>query len=265
MPSVKTIKNTAGKILNAELFSHISAMMLIAVCVMSLLTTGEILTTLWGDLFGYTAYALASFFLYAFTAAMIIPLIYGYAVFETNCVKNKKADFTDMFCAFSELSMYVRSFKVFYALLWRFAIVFAIPAELIRKFISYTNGNNYSKVIISGYDFGYTAIAVLIIASVIIALVIYSKFFLSLYITVVRPEKSVSECFYSARIYRKNCSASQFSLAISFIPLMILGILSMGIAFIYVIPLMLTSFFVFAHKRYENTELNEAVTNMIFN
>lgn len=265
MPSVKLLKEQARKILISDLFTHICAFVLPALCVMAFIMTGFSLCTLISYLAGEAVFNVAVFILFFFTVAMTVPLIYGHAVFETNCVRNGKADFSDMFCAFSSFELYFRSFSVFYALLWRFAIVFAVPAGFITEFISYMKGNNDRKIVIAGYDVAYTAQALLIIASLIIAIVIYSSFFVSLYITASRPEKSVSECFYAAKIYRKNCSFSIFKLAVSFIPLMILGILSFGIAFIYVFPLMLNSFFVFAHKRYENTELNEAVTNMIFN
>lgn len=265
MPSAKYIKITAGKLLNKDLLSHIGALFLIAVCFSSFMTIGTILTTIVGDFGTYYAYVVSNCFFYAFAVIMIIPLFFGYAVFETNSIINGKANFSDMFCAFSDSGLFWKSFRVFYALLWRFAVVFAIPVYLIIRFISYTNGVWDYRYIIAGYDLTYTFQVILIIVSVIAAIIIYSRFIISLYITVTRPEKSVSECFYAAKIYRKNCSFSLFCLAASFIPHMILCILSLGIAFIYVIPFMLTSFFVFAHKRYENTELNEAVTNMIFN
>ena len=265
MLSVKNIKKTAQNILNNDWFAHICAFLLPAICTICFLSVGIILADFVPNFAGENTYNVTVFLLTAFTAAMVIPFAYGYSVFMTNCVKNGKADFLDMFSPFSSQELFFRSFKLFYALLWRFLIVFAIPIVFIEKFITYLNSGKSENIVFYGYDITYTFFVIVIALSSVISAVIFSRYALAMYICVIKDDKKVSECFFSAKIHLKTCIINQNRLALSFIALLLLGFLSFGILFIYIIPLIYVSQFKFAMERYEDTTLNQKTKDLIFN
>lgn len=263
MLSAKELKNEAVKTVSREFIPHAGAFLLPAVCFLSFIYTGITLADMFYSLAGEAVFGLAVYVLLLFTVAMTVPLLYGYAVFLANCVKYGRSDFSDMFCAFSSSKLYFRSFKVFYSLLWRFLLTFAVPEILIIILVSYTSGGIEGKISVAGYDLTYTLQVILIIVSVIAAFLVFGRFMLSVYIAVQHPEKPVSKCFFAAKIFRKNSRSIFSKLALSLIPLTLLGILTLGIALIYIIPLVFTAFFILAHRLYFDAETYERITNMI--
>lgn len=266
MLSVKQIKKTAGRYVLSEFGIHFFAVSFIAVCVFAFLAAGDSVAVLAGALAGDTVYFVVSYLFTAFTIIMTVPLIYGYAVFQTNCVKNQKACFFDIFHGFSSIRLFIRSFKVFLALALRFIPTFAIPICLITEYTLYSNGDGLLKsIMLYGYDITYTFLVIGIIASLIISSMIYTRFIMSLYIVATRENYSVSSCFFTGRIYLKGCNGIRFKLIMSVIPIIFLTIITLCTALFYTLPLIITIFFVFAHERYQSAELNEKTVEMIFN
>jgi len=263
MLSVKELKNEAAKTVSREFLPHAGALLLPSVCFLSFIYAGITLADLSYPFAGEAVFGLAVYLLLLFAVAMTVPLLYGYAVFLTNCVKYGKSDFSDMFCAFSSSELYFRSFKMFYSLLWRFLLTFAVPSVLINIFVSYTNGSIEGKITVAGYDLSYTLQVILILVSVITAVLVYGRYLLSVYIAVQNSEKPVSKCFFAAKIFRKNSRRLFSRLALSLVPLTLLGILTFGIALIYILPLVFTAFFILAHRLYFDAETCGRITNMI--
>ena len=113
-------------------------------------------------------------------------------------------------------------------------------------------------------DITYTILALLIIFTLTVSSTIFSRYVMAAFLTVTCEEKSVSDCFFTAKIYTRHYKNFQSRLAISFVPLILLSVASFGIMFLYTLPFMFTSFFLFAYERYNDRLLNKNIAKSIF-
>lgn len=264
---VNNIKENAKKIINTELITHFCAVMFPFVCGLAFILAGVMLSSAVIPVAGEYVSSLILFLFFMFTVAMTIPLFYGLAVFESNCAVNGKSDFSDMFRGYCSAYLYFRSICYFYGMLWRFLLVFALPLILIREFALYTVNSKYSffhPVSAGGYDITYTLLVILIIASVITSFTIYSKYIFASYFVAIREQTAVSDCFFAAKVYERDCAKELGSLASSFLPLLVLSVASFGIIAVYAVPFMLSAIYLFAHERYNADDLNSKFKDKLF-
>ena len=186
-----------------------------------------------------------------------VPLVYGLGVFEYNAVHDAGADITDLFYAFSSGRRFQRSFLLFWSLLWRFFVIFALPLALTNEFTVYTYGESvwfYPVTVAGSYDLTYFLLVVLILLSYTFCSAVYARCFTAFYLAVAHEEQSVSRCFAAAQLVNHGRNRRFFRLICSFFPLILLSVLSFGILFVlYTLPVMLISCFSLA-KACCNTE-----------
>ncbi len=265
MPTVKSIKNSARKILSRNFFIQIGALLFPWVCITSFIYTGVTLASFVPLSVSDMVFNAVIYLVVLFTVAMAFPLVYGYTAFMSKLVSTGNAEFYEMFIAFCSLKLYCRSFRLFFSLIIRFFIVFSVPLCFIYEFTAYTNGiGTWSKLIYCGMDLTYTFLAVLIVFTLTVSTVVFSRFIMACYLTVTHEEKSISDCFFTAKIYTRHCKKHQLRLATSFIPLILLSVASFGILFLYTLPFFFTSLFMFAHERYNDRQLSQNMAKSIF-
>ena len=261
MPTVKNIRDKARKILSNSFFTQVGALLFPWVCITSFISAEVSLAALVNEIYFDAVLSL----ILLFTVLMAIPFVYGYSAYMTKIVTEGCADFSELFIAFSSSKLYFRSFRLFFSLTVRFLAVFFLPLYFIYEFTAYIGSvNSPYKISYSGMDITYTILAILIVVTLTVSSVIFSRYIMACYFTVTNNEKSVSDCFFTAKIYTRHCKKLWNKLATSFIPLILLSVISFGIMFLYTLPLMLTSLFLFAHRMCSNRQINQNMANTIF-
>lgn len=253
-PDPFALRKQARSRLYADLPTYIAAPFCVAVCVLGVLFAGSAVLSL-ADMYLYldnVTYLLFELLILLVTVITAVPLLYGLCVLFQRSASGKSVRLTDLFYAFGSFSLFARSFCLFWAMLWRFLLCFAVSLFFLWEAEAYRGGYNLvTWTPIFWHDIDLTALALcsLCYLSAIFMLTQYASYFVSVRLAVLHEDQSVSKCF-AAGHFCVRCSGGKKDfgdLSVSFWLLLLLSVLSCGILFvIYTLPYMLLSFFMLA-------------------
>ena len=258
--SVKDIKKYAKTLLYADWVSHIAVLFGFMVCILGLSFAGYASLALLNKYAHLTEvhYGLLSVFFTLFIGLPVIPLMYGLCVYAANTVGGHKPNILDLFYAFGSLRAFSRSYKLFFALVWRAIVVFAIPAACVYQAEVLLYEENFLFVSYYGYDVGYFVISVGLFLLFYAAFAVFARYAAAVYLTAENELLPVSVCF-SAASFALSCHNGCHSytrLMFSFLPLTILSVFTFGVLFlVYTAPLMLITCFLNAKTLTESSML----------
>ena len=200
-------------------------------------------------------------------ATFTIPFMYGVFVFAYNTVNTGKSDILDLFYAFSSFKRYLRSYSLFYSVLWRGLIVFFVPLALSEELYLYTAGETtlLKPVAVLGNDLTYTAVCICIVLAVMYSLAYYTRYFTAIYLVIEREDAPVSQCFFAASVYNYRMKCQMFVAMMTYLPLVAASLLTFGLLFIiYTVPVIVFTFFLFALYRVSDKNHETSVCKKIF-
>lgn len=254
MFSARKIKKQSRELLSNNFILQIGVILTLFTCVTAIsLLASSVITLIYGLVPDAVFYVIQTFFI-CFVAIMTVPLIYGLCVFEYNLIITGKGNIKDLFYAFSSYYTINRSFFLAFALLWRAVICFFPATCIYSEIILYKLSRSmlFFPVNIYGFDITYTFICVLFIILIIIGWAIFSKFFTAIFVSLANENTPVSKCFSLASVYNHGYKKKLVGITLSFVPLIVLSIFTMGIVFIlYAAPIMLVTYFNFAKNCYD--------------
>ena len=254
MFSVRQIKKQAKELLSKNIILHIGVITALFTCVTAIsLLSASVLTLINGLVSVAVFYTMQAFFI-CFGMVMTVPIIYGFCVFECNAVDSQELDIKDLFCAFSSLDVFNRSYFLAFALLWRVGVCFFPAIFFYLEIMLYriSKSSFFIPVSLFGFDITYTFMCVLLMFFIITGLAVFSRFFTAIYISVTNEDIPVSKCFSLASVYNHGYKKKLLIITASFVPLIVLSLITMGILFVlYAAPLMLTTYFNFAKNCYD--------------
>lgn len=202
---------------------------------------------------------LAGIVIYLFTFisfAFVIPMLYGLVSFEINALSNEKGKLSEIFCAFSSSESLLRSYSLFFNVFFRCILCF-LPAVLIycfRVFV-YEDGMFFSFSL-GGIDVVYFLLNTLFVVALYLGIVMSAGTFVGIYITVRREDKPVEDCFFLATKSIRGNRFEMTKIAISFFPLFVLSLFSIGFLFVmYTIPYMIITLVMFSKYLYDKYNL----------
>lgn len=256
-PTVGQSKKQAKWCFLANRVTHIAALLGITLCCFAVLFVATSFIALIEPYVSVEVCGAITFAAVFLLLCTFIPLSYGLCVFEYNAVNNLRASVTDLFYAFASPQLFCRAFALFWALLWRGALVFCIPSVLGSMIPNYLNGY-YPELVLNfgnGWDLGYTFLCVDTLISLIVAIAVFSRYATAAYLVIPHEEYSVSKCFAIGAYLNHGMKARYVKMTLSFLPLTLLSLLTLGVLFVlYTAPLFLLSCFTLAHMRCETAK-----------
>lgn len=206
-------------------------------------------------------------YFFAFVAlAMVIPLLYGLVSFEINAVSNEKGVLSDLFCAFSSGESILRSYSLFFNVIFRCIFLYlpAIATYCFRTFV-YEKGMFFSFSV-GGIDVVYFLLNTLLVITLYLGFVLSIGVVAGIYITVKIEDKRVEDCFFLAKIVLYKNRFELAKIAISFLPLFVLSLFSIGFLFVmYTVPYMMITFVMYSKYLYEKYTLAQNTKNLYVN
>lgn len=263
--TLKSLKKNAKQVLYSDLICHILAPLCVIACITGIEFAGYSLIYL-SDNISYTLFSVLSTAVSLMVVLVSIPLFYGLFVFYYNCANGARADLADIFYAFGSAYVYRRSFFLFFALLWRFAVCFSIPLIITGEFFMYINNmpSVFAKTNFYGYDLTYTLVCVSLFLFYFISAAIFSKYTLGIYISVRREGLPVSLCFIMAKSFGYIEGSLYFIMFATFLPLAVLSVLTFGIVFIlYALPFITLALFMLSKHIYDNEIEKNTITSLL--
>ena len=198
--------------------------------------------------------------------AFMIPLIYGLLQFEVNSLENDKSDLKDLFTAFSSPQLLERAYKLFGYTAIR--AVFAFLPAMVLMFFSenvYYAGYFGEGVSFENVDLVFFAIQTLTVILLFFGVIYSFKPFAGIYVSLVRSEDSIKECFYVGAVCTGIRTGWMCRLVFSFLPLCVLSLFTAGFLFIiYTLPYMLISVTVLSKYFYQNEMLSRNAVDRLY-
>ena len=199
-----------------------------------------------------TVAAFAMSFLMFASFAFGIPVFYGLVGFEISSVSGKNAKLSDLFSAFSDFDKVIRSYTIFFRLLFKGVLCF-LPAIALLFFKSFFYENlvqgNWHMF---GIDIVLFCINTVLVLLVYFGIVMSAGSFVGIYISVKREDKQVDECFYEAKKCIKGSESELAKTALSFLPLFAVSLFTMGFLFVlYTVPYMVITLIMFSKYLYD--------------
>lgn len=267
MPSISYFKKKAKRLLYDNWLQCIGAFFTVAVSITAISLAASAFVTIaavcTNRIVSTAVIILSSILLAAFP----IPFVYGVFVFAYNTVNTGKSDVIDLFYAFSSLKRYLRSYSLFYAVIWRGVIVFLIPLALSEELYLYTSGKStvLKPFSLLGNDLTYTAVCIGIVLAGMYCLAFYTRYFTAIYLVIEREDTPVSQCFFAANTYNYHMKSQMFVAMMAYLPLVAVSILTFGLLFIiYTLPVIVFTFFLFASYRVCDKKHEISVSKEIF-
>lgn len=185
-----------------------------------------------------------------FAIAILVPLLYGLFAFEINAVSPKKCNASDVFCAFSSGEKLYRAYDLFFGLVFRYAFYF-LPAILLHFYNILVYPNTDFVVYYGGVDVVLFLLRTLFVVLLFLGIMLSTKGFAAIYIC-IKTDKSAAESFYLAKKCMKNNGLEAVKLALSFFPLFVISLFTVGFLFLlYTIPYMFITFVMYSKYLYE--------------
>ncbi len=261
MNTFLTAKNKARQLFRKRFYRYLIAVLLIPIFVISLssafwaLEDCFLLITGMGEEL-YAAFSVLETLLHVF---LVCPLFYGCALFFAEAAENGQTpDLGCLFAAFASPETYARSFRLLYAVLWRFLLTFAVPLCLVFQWENYLFDRSVVPFTFSlfSYDMTYTLLCAAVILAAFLAFAVFSRFIPGICYTVTMPRLSVSRCFMTGTVALFGKKTKLFFACFSFFPLYLLTFLTFGLSLlIYTLPLILLTLFCYASTLQINSQL----------
>lgn len=191
--------------------------------------------------------------------AFTVPMFYGIVRFEINTVSEEEAVLSDVFAVFSDSQTVLRSYNLFFNVIFR-GIVCFLPAIALYffKHLAYDYGfvRTYSYYGVDVVSFLLNTVFVLLIY---LGIAFSSNLFTGIYISVKNENAPVEDCFYMAKKCMRGSKSEFALLALSFLPLFVVSLFSIGFLFVlYTVPYMFITFIMFSKYLYEKKEFPTA-------
>ena len=197
---------------------------------------------------------------------LMLPLYYGLLHFEKQMLMEGKGKISDIFYCYSSLGELNHAYSVIFGVAWRVVLCF-LPMIVLNlfEFVYYYEGYFGFIMRYSSIDLVGTAIRTLIVVFGYLGFVFSSKYFVTLYISHERPEISVREAVMISKVCMYGSGFESVGLALSFLPLVVLSIFSMGFLFLlFTFPYMLITFVVFSKYLYEKEMYTRNAHNLLY-
>ena len=213
---------------------------------------------------------LAGAFMCAFaflSVVFVIPMLYGLVLFEIKAVRGEKNMISDVFSAFSDSELLLRSYNVFFRV-FIISVLCFLPSFAVYFFGEFIYGEfvgalNFS---IGGVDVASFSLNTLFVLLLYLGISLSCANFVGLYISVDRCDLTVAECFYTAKLCIYRSRGELGKTALSFFPLFVVSLFTMGFLFVmYTIPYMFITFVMFSKYLYDknNFLMNSESTQLI--
>lgn len=259
--STPDIKKRARTRLYSNWLLHIAAPLCVAASLLGILFAGASVVSALDTLLSLdmlTSNSIGAVFLVLFILAAI-PLFYGLFVFFQRSAAEKPVSLLNLFHAFSSFRVFRRSFALFWAMLWRAVVHFAVPSLLFYEASLhdiYGSGYFYPVHTFFGIPSSGTELAVCGTILLMLALAHYTGYFYAVDLALIHDNKSVSLCFSAGAMITKGKDGANLYityLVFSFIPLLVLSILTFGILLlVYTLPYLLLSTFTLTDRVCKN-------------
>ncbi len=185
--------------------------------------------------------------------ALFAVLVVGLVNFEVNAVKNGKGNIADIFEPFSSSSELSRAYGVFFHVLVR-VLVFLLPGLLVLAFTEYYyyDGFFWYSFSVFGYDAVYFLLKAVSLLLFYMGFVRTASMFPGIYITYLRKDLDVSDCFFIAKVCMGKEKNEMAHLALSFLPLAVLSLFTVGLLpVMYTLPYVTISFVMYSKYIYD--------------
>ncbi len=260
-------KRTARKLLYRDWISHMFAFLIAGAVYFGLmqfgagvasafytLTDNRYLTVLWFSLF------------YVISFYVMVPIGYGIFNFEVNALKNENSRLSHMFFAFESPKMLVRSYKTALYAVWKSILNF-LPAIALGIFNGtyYTQGMFGRTVSVFGYDAIFLLLETAYVVLLAVGVILSSKVFVGIYVTVERPEESITNCFFTANVCCASSKREMTKLVFSFMPLFVLSLFTLGFLFVlYTIPYVFLCITMFSKYLYTKEMVSKDISKVLY-
>lgn len=196
----------------------------------------------------------------------LVPIFYGLVKFEAYAVENKKSRLSDLFFAFSSMENANRAYGMFLCVALKVVLCF-LPAIALWIFdvVFYYDG-------VFGYslNFGNVDVFNFVLKSIFLVflylgMVLSSKYYFAVYISVVRPEFEPKDCFLLAKVCAHSVSHELAVITLSFVPLFVVSLFSMGLLFIlYTLPYVFLTYTVVCKYVYEKEMYTHKIQTLLY-
>ncbi len=260
-------KRTARKLLYRDWLSHIFAFLMAGAVYFGLMQFGSGVAAAFIMLGNNEYLGLLWFSVFAVIALYImIPVVYGIFNFEINALKNERSRLPDVFFAFESSKMLVRSYKTALYALWK-SFLYFIPAVALGVFNGryYTQGIFGKTLSVFGYDALFLLLETVFVILIAVGVILSSKVFVGIYVTVERPEDTVTNCFFTANMCCASSKREMTKLVFSFLPLFVLSLFTFGFLFVmYTIPYMFLCITMFSKYLYTKEMVSKDISKVLY-
>ena len=213
-------------------------------------------------------FSLLVYFLYILLSlCVVVPICYGLVYsYISSAEQNSKINLADLFYAFSDSNLLMRSYRLFLYALIRLCVCF-LPAILLEFFCEnyYYSGIFGFESVLYEFDVVYFVIESLVVVFSLIAFVLSTKTILGVYVSIKREDKQIGECFFVARILCDGSKGELALCALSFVPLMVISFFTFGFLFVmYSMPYMLITFVIYCEFLYNNEMTTLKTKNILY-
>ena len=196
-----------------------------------------------------------------FSLAFFVPLVYGLFCFEIKAIEGK-SDLSELFCAFSGIDSLNRAYFLFFYTAVKMFFAY-LPALVVWVFLTFYYHNGAFGFVLEAYgvDIVRIVLSVMLVVFFYFGFFVTSKFFTAIYVSIVRRDLPLRESFFVANNCVHIARGEIFSLALSFLPLFVVSIFTVGFLFVmYTLPYMLLTFVMFSKYLYD-VEMSDKTTS----
>lgn len=262
------IKKEARKTLYNDWVMRILAFVITGACSIGIMQFGVSLSLVLEGITQNVKLSLLFYLVYILLSiVLVVPLFYGLVyAFVFSDTQNGKIKLGDLFYAFSEVDILMRSYRLFLYTLIKLLVCF-LPALLLNFFVEtyYYQGLLFVESTLYGFDLVYFALKSIVMVFAFFGFVLSVKNILGIYVSVKREDKQISECFFVSRILCDGAKGELAMCAVSFFPLMLLSLFTFGFLFVmYTLPYMLITFIIYSKYLYDNEMITLKTKNILY-
>ena len=210
--------------------------------------------------------SIAIYFFAIFALALGVPMLYGLFSFEINALLKENCNLSDIFCVFSDKLRLFRCYAVFFRVLFKCILCFA-PAFLVLGLgKNYLADEYFGMFTVGNVDVASFVINTVFVVLAYLGIVLSSGTVVGIFISVTREDLSVDDCFFVARKCIRNSRFELGKMTLSFLPLFVVSLFSIGFLFVlYTLPYMLITGVMFSKYLYDkyNFEIQMKIGNDI--
>lgn len=260
-------KRKSRQILYGDWLTHVFAFLMIGAVYFGIVQFGASVSLLTEELTGnaYISMLLFSIF-FVLCYVLFVPLITGIVYFENGCLENGKARLSDVFYAFENTEKLARSYKILLFAAVK-SVLYFLPSLMLDYFLEnvYFEGIFGKTSSYYGQDAVYLLLSVLLVIFITVGIVLSAKNVVGVYVSTIHEDKSVSQCFFIAKLCVTGSKRELTLLVISFVPIMLLSLFTLGFLFvIYTFPYLALCVTMFSKYLYEKEMNSKSVMKMMY-